>query len=207
MNNLWQEYYKSVDPSNIPWNRVGKNWIDELIEEKVIKGKRAIDLGCGYGTNTIKLAKFFDEVLGVDISEDAIEGANEKSNLKNVKFKVLDLTNHKEDLGRFDFVLDWSTIHTIPKSNRRKYIQTILDMTMEGSLLLIRCFLSQPGKAKEFEYSLNGVPATLSLFSKNDIQDLFGKSFDIIRTGNKIKSKGPTHLLYLQEYLLKRKVT
>jgi ubiquinone/menaquinone biosynthesis C-methylase UbiE len=59
---------------------------------------RALDFGCGLGRMTRALAQHFDEVVGVDISEEMIRGASDaNADVDGVSFVV----NHASDLNRF----------------------------------------------------------------------------------------------------------
>ncbi|XP_067950227.1 putative methyltransferase DDB_G0268948 [Watersipora subatra] len=60
-----------------------------LVSNEVIKFPFAVDVGCGTGhQSTVPLAKYFDSVLGVDISEEQIAEANKSKHPENVNFKV-----------------------------------------------------------------------------------------------------------------------
>ena len=98
-------YKKIQDEGYIGWGNV--KTLEELTSQsthdflkstisKLIKnpnGKNALDLGCGTGTTAFILAQLGFNVTGIDISETAIEMANElakKQNLK-IQFQVEDL--------------------------------------------------------------------------------------------------------------------
>lgn len=75
--------------------------IDKLLN---LQPKNILDVGCGIGFTTSALAKFYktSNVLGVDISYDAIEYA--KSNHKNAIFVCAPLSPITERLGLFDLI-------------------------------------------------------------------------------------------------------
>lgn len=57
---------------------------------------KVLDLGCGSGELTLKLAPFFKRIIGVDPFKDYIKTAQrqkEKSNVKNVTFQIADGRN------------------------------------------------------------------------------------------------------------------
>jgi len=72
------------------------NLIDELNKKKIffIKGS-AIDFGCGVGRLTQPMGKYFESVLGIDISEKMVKLAEENNNSPNCKF----ITNQTSHLG------------------------------------------------------------------------------------------------------------
>ncbi|XP_015792500.1 putative methyltransferase DDB_G0268948 [Tetranychus urticae] len=52
------------------------------------KWSRAVDVGCGSGQATFKLADYFDQVIGYDISVPQIKEAIERNKFDNVTFKI-----------------------------------------------------------------------------------------------------------------------
>lgn len=76
---------------------------------------RAIDIGCGTGTNVITLAKSGWQVTGIDFAARAIQIAKRK--LKNIsaESQVNDATKLKGINGPFDLALDMGCFHGIGK--------------------------------------------------------------------------------------------
>ena len=62
-----------------PWDIGAREELRSLVESGRIKPCRAIDLGCGAGTNAIYLAQKGFEVTGVDYAEAAIEKARARA--------------------------------------------------------------------------------------------------------------------------------
>lgn len=53
------------------------------------KHEFAVDLGCGTGQVTIPISKYFDRVLGVDVSSDMInEARNDSTGINNIEWQV-----------------------------------------------------------------------------------------------------------------------
>jgi len=76
--------------------------VDKLLKNK--KPENILDAGCGMGYTTAALADFYTNanVLGVDVSADAIEYSTQKH--KQAKFLSLALSPHSEKLGTFDLI-------------------------------------------------------------------------------------------------------
>lgn len=73
-----------------------KSWIPVLtgVQEKLEKGARVADIGCGYGASTIIMAQAFprSEFIGFDYHDFSIKRARERvqeaGNLSNIRFEV-----------------------------------------------------------------------------------------------------------------------
>src|SRR4030043_1814115 len=109
----WDKFYEKP-LEEIPWQNVQADWFKELVDNKTIKGSSSLDLGCGTGQKSIYLAKYggFSEVTGVDISERAIEIANQNAKEAAVRCKFVcdDVTKWSfvKAGNTFDFILDWA---------------------------------------------------------------------------------------------------
>ncbi|MFW6053433.1 MAG: class I SAM-dependent methyltransferase [Persicimonas sp.] len=92
------------------------------------QGARAVDLGCGGGQSTIRLAELGYEVVGVDFSETAIELARENAEQAGVDCEfvvgdVVDLDDFETD--SFDLVVDNHCLHClIEPEHRRAFLDT-----------------------------------------------------------------------------------
>ena len=106
-----------------------------------VKGKKVLDIasGEGYGSNLI--AKYAQEVVGVDISQDAIDHAQKKYSSKNLCFQVGSVLNIPFEPEVFDVVVSFETIEHI--SDHRKMISEIKRVLKPDGVLII----STPEKA------------------------------------------------------------
>ncbi len=87
----FEEMYRDYDD---PWEQTTREeWTSEkaiaLHLIKKLKAKKVIELGCGLGHFTNKIAKLGVDVLGIDISKTAIEKA--KTQYSNCNFAVGDV--------------------------------------------------------------------------------------------------------------------
>src|SRR5262245_45052343 len=84
----WNDSYASGDP--LPWDTGTPDpLLVEMIESRAIAPGRALEIGCGTGTNAIFLAQHGFKVLGVDISEIAVNRARAKAH-GQCRFEVAD---------------------------------------------------------------------------------------------------------------------
>jgi cyclopropane fatty-acyl-phospholipid synthase-like methyltransferase len=108
---------------------------------------KALDLGCGTGTNVITLAKHGWDVIGVDFSRRAIQIAKKKAqqNGVDVVLRLADVTRLESINGRFDLILDLGCFHSLPLNKRPAYILKIDSLLADkGSFLLYMFIRLQP---------------------------------------------------------------
>jgi len=101
---------------------------------------RALDLGCGTGTNVVYLAQHGWEATGVDFAASAIQQARRKANgISGATFIEGDVTRLREQgiQGPFDLVLDMGCFHALPQESREAYVQEIAAVTIPGAHLLM----------------------------------------------------------------------
>ncbi|HEU5081462.1 MAG TPA: methyltransferase domain-containing protein [Opitutaceae bacterium] len=113
---------------------------------------RALDFGCGVGRLTRALAPFFDEVVGVDVSDVMLEKARALRPLpKNVVLRH----NPASDLsvisrGSLSFALSLIALQHVPEPQALSYIEGICDGLMSGGIayLQLSTNLDESGDAK-----------------------------------------------------------
>lgn len=109
---------------------------------------RALDLGCGTGTNVITIAKRGWEVLGVDFSAAAIRKAVRKVRAADVRASLFqgDVTALDDGAGRFDLALDIGCFHSLPLEARDQYALSLACHVRPGGTFLFYTFLSEPAE-------------------------------------------------------------
>ena len=169
-----------------PWTRTEPPLeLVELIESRKISPCKTIDIGCGEGFYSIYLASKGFDVIGIDISERAIQYAkgNAASRGVNVRFVVMDIANLEQLNEKFDFVLEWGLIHQIMPSQRRKYVEDVAELLDTGGKYLSVCFNEQSpefGGPGNYRKSPGGTELYFS--SQNELRELFKPHFHIIET-------------------------
>ena len=106
---------------------------------------RALDLGCGTGTNVIYLAQHGWQATGVDFVEKAIRHARHKADQASVaaKFFADDVTHLSEITGHFDLVLDIGCFHSLSVHAKRVYVANLSRFLVPHGTLLLYGFLYQ----------------------------------------------------------------
>lgn len=106
---------------------------------------KALDLGCGTGTNSVYMARHGWEVTGVDFVPRAINAARRKAAAADVspRFIVGDVTRLTE-LGvgtEYALLLDLGCFHSIPDAGREAYVRGVTEVARAGASMLLFCFI------------------------------------------------------------------
>jgi ubiquinone/menaquinone biosynthesis C-methylase UbiE len=111
-----------------PWER----FVEELLV-LVPKGGRVLDLGCGNGTKTARLAERLD-VLAVDLSEEQLRLARAK--VPGVTFVGGDFAELEFAAETFDGVTAFYSIMHVPREEHRALLGRITRWLKPGGLFL-----------------------------------------------------------------------
>jgi ubiquinone/menaquinone biosynthesis C-methylase UbiE len=102
---------------------------------------RAIDIGCGTGTNVITLAKTGWQVTGFDFASHAIQIAKRKAKKADVRANLFidDATHMKNVTGQFDLALDLGCFHSL--ENKTDYLTQLDRILAPNGFWLMYGFL------------------------------------------------------------------
>lgn len=157
-----------------------------LVENKQVKPCKSIDIGCGEGFYSIYLASKGFNVLGIDLSEQAIEYAKEnaKQAKRRIRFMAMDINSLLQLNETFDFVLEWSVMHHIMPPKRPKYINDVSETLRDGGKYLSVCFSERSPEAIATgeKYAISPVGTKLYYSSQNELIELFDPHFQIIES-------------------------
>ncbi|MDP4510051.1 class I SAM-dependent methyltransferase [Nonomuraea turcica] len=115
-----------------------------------LRPRRALDLGCGTGTDTIYLATHGWEVTAIDMVPKALAAARRNATAAGVapRFIEGDVTR-LHDLGVGDgytLLVDFGCFHTLPEDRRPAYVTSVSQAATSRARLLLYGF-SRPPKA------------------------------------------------------------
>jgi 2-polyprenyl-3-methyl-5-hydroxy-6-metoxy-1,4-benzoquinol methylase len=109
---------------------------------------KALDLGCGTGTNAITLSRHGWQSTGVDFVPEAIGAARRKAAEAgvNIDFHVADVTDLHMLSGAYDFVLDIGCLFTLPEKSRGKYVGELARLLRPNGWFMLYAWLPRPWK-------------------------------------------------------------
>lgn len=131
----WNDRYASGEP--LPWDTGTPDPVlVEMIESHAIVPGRALEVGCGTGTNAIYLADHGFDVVGVDISPLAVDNARAKAHGR-CRFETVDFLSEAAPGGPFQFVFDRGCFHTFDEDHERaRFAQAVARALVEGGVWL-----------------------------------------------------------------------
>jgi SAM-dependent methyltransferase len=181
--------------SGPPWDSdLPADELVEFVEGGRIRFCRALDIGCGTGSNVLYLAGKGFDASGVDISRVAIRKATAKARERGFRcsFHVLDFTNTQKLLksfSTFDLLLDSGCFHSLSPHERDRYANSLKLVSHSSSLYLLWCFL----RGSRWSYGPPGV-------NEDEVEGRLSKEFRVIE-----KRKLDSSFREMLFYIMKRK--
>lgn len=125
-----------------PWDSgVPPPELKELVEgPSALRSGRALDLGCGTGTNCRYLSDLGWDVTGIDFVPRAVAVARRKA--PRAKLLVGDVTRLGDAgvSGPFDLMLDLGCFHSLPDDRRDAYVTEVAQVAAPGATHLMFAF-------------------------------------------------------------------
>lgn len=140
------------------------------------KPGRAIDIGCGTGTNVITLANAGWKVTGVDFAPRAIKLAKQKAHEAGIQAELLvrDATKLQGIIGPFDLAFDLGCFHGIPQKGRAEYLEQLHRVLAPGGFWLMYSFLKDESSNSGTglaEWDIDQILTVLALIWRRDGTD------------------------------------
>jgi SAM-dependent methyltransferase len=143
----WDERYLRGDT---PWDsgRPSAELVRTLTEWNLPRG-RALELGCGTGTNAIYLAQCGFEVAAVDCAAPALAQARAKAAAAGVTVEWIqaDVLRFAQQLPPCDFLFDRGCYHCCREVDLAGYLETHRRITRPGSWCLVLAGNPNDGQA------------------------------------------------------------
>ncbi|MCA8925984.1 MAG: class I SAM-dependent methyltransferase [Planctomycetes bacterium] len=133
----WNEDYAQGHP---PWDTGQPDeHLLELVRQGAIPPGRALEVGCGTGTNSAWLAEQGFSVVGVDVAPLAVEAARTRARGRGLEctFEVLDFLSAEVPGGPFDFAFDRGCFHVFDAPEARaRFAERIAALLRPGGVWL-----------------------------------------------------------------------
>ena len=140
---------------------------------------RALDVGCGTGTNVITLAKHGWQVVGVDFVQRAVQAARRKIKRAGVdaEVQVADATKLAGIEGSFDLILDIGCSHVLKGEKQHAYLENLQRLLAhKGTYLAYAHKPTQPEEEHGLsEADIERYAAVLHLVHREDSSEKSGR--------------------------------
>ncbi|GAP05833.1 thiopurine S-methyltransferase [Anaerolinea thermolimosa] len=141
---------------------------------------RALDLGCGTGTNLVRLAQAGWQVTGVDFVSKAVKRAQEKLHRLGLEGEVIcgDVLDLRPLHPPYDLVLDIGCYHGLDQASREVYRRNLFFLLARtGTFLLYAHLKSEPdARIGISEEDIQRLKEYFSLLHRQDSFDRFGRA-------------------------------
>jgi 2-polyprenyl-3-methyl-5-hydroxy-6-metoxy-1,4-benzoquinol methylase len=124
---------------------------------------RALDLGCGTGTNAIELARQGWQVTGVDFVSKAIRTARAKAAGRglNVDFHCTSVTRLDAVAGSYDYALDIGCLFALGFKEKRAYAAHLARLLRPGACYMLYAWYPRTWKGRRVGLADGDVDALL----------------------------------------------
>jgi len=206
-----RSYIPTIKEKKVP----AKSFIKFVAFLKRRNLRKVLDIGCGYGAESIYLAKKGFDVIGIDVNKDAINFAEKKAKKEEVKARfickdALTVLRKLKDQS-IDVIVDSAFSHSIKKEKREEHFKQISRVLKnKGFLYLLEfssldpiCKLFCPKRRwifREYKWSdQDYFKAYCHFFTKREILDILNKNrLKVIKSGIE-KVSYPSRLSGLQK--------
>jgi len=198
------EFFRNIDRKILkwmPWAQEGYPLLSKVIDYKLLKGKKILDIACGTGWSSEQFARAGADVTAIDITPKAVELAKKRFELYSLRAEILvaDAENLSFPDNSFDYILAWGCLMHMP--NTQKAISEIYRVLKPGGWFFFKTFLLDEDRHAErllrensgdeegtYLHPKSGTPE--HVFTEEEIMKIFEPYFTI----HKI-SKSHRHIL------------
>lgn len=118
----------------------------EWMKQRCGPGTKVLDFACGSGENGIAAAEMGSEVIGIDISPEGIENANQNAVDAGVadrcRFEVMDGENMTFGDASFDLAVEYGALHHVELDDAAAELARVLKPT--GEMICIEALRHNP---------------------------------------------------------------
>ncbi len=184
----WDDIYREVPVNELGWE-LGKPRpiLVEYLKKRLLPNGTALDLCCGFATNTMYIAQNGFDTTGMDISKTALDVA--KKEIRRVGLQVGFVNGSFVDVPFaeciFSFVFDMGCFHHVAVRDRYRFIAGVHRVLKDGGIYMLTCFSYRNG-------------AGWNHFTKEQIINLFQGNFEIgeMRHYASLEGDGATRFFY-----------
>jgi SAM-dependent methyltransferase len=121
----WNDRYRD---GNLPWDTgQPSSELKRVLSQNAIQPRRALEIGCGTGANSVWLAEQGFDVTGVDVAPLAVEQAQKRALAAGVqaRFAVADVLMLPDLEEPFSFFFDRGCYHAVRRTAPQHYAPAV----------------------------------------------------------------------------------
>ncbi len=134
-NNLY-----STSKDNILWGQEPGRLVKQI--SQYIQGGDVLDIGCGDGKNALYLEEHGFNVVGYEVSTEALTGLKNRFNKAGLNIKgKYEIRNIENDIpsGEYDVLVSYGIFHCLNKETRVAIHRQILELIRPNGFLFFTC--------------------------------------------------------------------
>lgn len=177
----WQPFYADRQRPCPFFVHVPDENLAEWVQQGLIRGDRALDIGCGNARNAIYLGSCGFSVDAVDQSASAVAWAQEEVAKAGARVSVHcnSIFDHPVPPATYDLVYDGGCFHHIPPHQRSAYVELVATAMKPGGMLGLVCFTPSAGSGYSDEevYDRRSLGWGLG-YDEAHLREIWGSAFD-----------------------------
>lgn len=218
--NIWEKEYKNPklvtkkdgpQADTLRFLRFLKKEKKYRVEDKII-----LDLGCGTGRNANYLAEKGNKVIGIEISNTALNLAKTRAQDMGVivNYRLGDI-GEKYDIedNSIDVVLDATSSNSLNEIGREIYLREVKRVLKIGGYFFVRALCKDGNKnvknllkmspGREYDtYIIKEIGLTERVFSREDFIKMYSQYFKILQLEKKTSYTTFNNRIYKRDYWL-----
>ena len=177
-----ERYLPELDAAEIGY----EHWHRYLFASPFVQGKTVLDIACGEGYGSFYLSSLAKHVVGVDISQEAIDYAASKYIKHNLEFKTGAASKIPiKDESVFDVVVSFETIEHMAEADQSLFLAEVKRLLKPNGVFLVSTpnklvYSDLTGHKNEFHFREFFVPEFKEfLFARFKYADFFGQKIEV----------------------------
>ncbi|WPP42079.1 class I SAM-dependent methyltransferase [Paenibacillus hunanensis] len=143
-----------------------------------LKGMRVLDAGCGTGYGSFLISQFAKKVIGIDISQEAVDWCNKNyASQKNLEFTQGSLEAIPFDSEEFDCVVSFEVIEHVDSNIQRAFLREARRVLKKNGVLII----STPNKLIYTDKSGYHNPFHIHEFYEDEFKQFLSQEFAVTK--------------------------
>lgn len=182
----------------------------------VLENKNILDLGCGTGRNSNYLAELGNNVIGIEISKNALEIAKKRAKKLNINvdYRLGDI-GERYDINdnSIDMILDVTSSNSLDEKGRGIYLSEMNRVLKDSGFIFVRALCKDGNKnvknllknnhGKEYDtYVIKEIGLVERVFSREDFIKTYSKYFEILKLEKKTSYTTFNNRIYKRDYWL-----